>query len=94
MRPTPPLRNATPVKRTPEMHTVELRLPITVAKALQDKAGSLDEALHLALTAYLHTDIEARNKRIKEFVELGRDVDKLAEFHGMSVDDIMKIAGK
>ena len=93
MRPTPPLRSATPQKApTPAMHTVELVLPIKVVNDLKAKGGSLDQALHDALTAYLRTDIAARNARIKEFVALGRDVEKLAEFHGMPPEDIMKIA--
>jgi hypothetical protein len=69
-----------------------LVLPLDVADALIAKAGSMDEAVHQALTNYLRTDIAARNERIKEFVALGRDINKLAEFHGMTPEDIMEIS--
>jgi len=85
--------DANPRMLTPK-HTVELVLPLDIADALIAKAGSMDEAVHQALTNYLRTDIAARNERIKEFVELGRDINKLAEFHGLTPEDILEIARK
>lgn len=75
-------------------HIVTLELPLDVANALIAKAGSMDEAVHQALTNYLRTDLAARDERIKEFVALGRDITKLAEFHGLTPEDILRIAGK
>ena len=76
----------------PTMHTLEIRMPLELADRLIAKAGSMDEAVHQALTAYLKTDIQARNARIKAFVDKGSDINKLAEFHGLTPDDIMEIA--
>jgi hypothetical protein len=86
-------RDANPPILKP-MHTLEIRMPIELADRLIAKAGSMDEAVNQALTAFLKTDIATRNQRIKEFVEMGRDIDKLAEFHGLTPDDILEIAGK
>jgi hypothetical protein len=85
------LRDANPRMIQPK-HTVTIEMPLTIADALIAKAGSMDDAVHQALSAYLKTDINARNARIKEFVELGRDVNKLAEFHGLTPEDILEIA--
>jgi len=90
---TTPLRSANPPQVQPK-HTVTIEMPLTIADALIAKAGSMDEAVHQALTAFLKTDIATRNARIKEFVEMGRDIDKLAEFHGLTPEDILEIAGK
>ena len=39
-----------------DMHTLEIRMPIELAERLIAKAGSMDAAVHQALTAYLtHT---------------------------------------
>lgn len=84
--------NAPTPSTTDDMHTLEIVMPIELAERLIAKAGSMDEAVHQALTAYLKTDIAARNTLIKGFVEQGRDVVKLAEFHGLTVEDIMAIA--
>ncbi len=86
-------RDANPPILQPK-HTVTIEMPLDLADKLIAKAGSMDDAVHEALTAYLKTDIAARNERIKEFVELGRDIAKLAEFHGMTPEDILAIAGK
>jgi len=75
-------------------HTVTLELPLDVADALIAKAGSMDTAVTTALINYLKTDLKARDERIKEFVALGRDTAKLAEFHGLTPEDIMEIANK
>jgi hypothetical protein len=87
------LRDANPPILKPK-HNVTIELPLDVADALIAKAGSMDEAVNQALTAFLKTDIATRNARIKEFVEMGRDIDKLAEFHGLTREDILEIAGK
>lgn len=76
------------------MHTLELRLPIKLADRLIAKGGSMDAAVHEALTMYLQTDLPARNAKIKEFVDLGRSIDKLAEFHGLTPENILAIAGR
>lgn len=79
---------------TTPMHTLEIRMPLELADQLIAKAGSMDEAVHQALTAYLKTDIQARNARIKAFVDKGSDINKLAEFHGLTPEDILEIAAK
>jgi len=73
-------------------HIVTLELPLDTADQLIAKAGSMDAAITEALTHYLRTDLQARNERIREFVELGRDINKLAEFHGLTPEDILEIA--
>ena len=40
-----------------DMHTLEIRMPIELAERLIAKAGSMDAAVHQALTAYLKTKI-------------------------------------
>jgi hypothetical protein len=99
--PIPPVRSATmttPVPNPPtqrhhdDMHTLQIVMPMALADQLVAKAGTMDNAVHQALTAYLRTDIEARNARIKEFVAQGKSVDKLAEFHGLTPADILHIA--
>jgi hypothetical protein len=84
-------RDANPRLLKPK-HTVTIDLPLDVADALIAKAGSMDAAVTQALTHYLRTNHAARNERIKEFVALGRDVTKLAEFHGLTPEDIQEIA--
>jgi hypothetical protein len=79
---------------TDPMHTLELRLPIKLADRLIAKAGSMDAAVHEALTVYLQTDLQARDAKIKEFVKMGKSVEKLAEFHGLTPEDIYAIADK
>ena len=96
-RPPTPVRSATmttpaPDPRPDDMHTLQIVMPMELADRLVAKAGSMDNAVHQALTAYLRTDIEARDARIREFVAQGKSVDKLAEFHGMTPEDILKIA--
>jgi hypothetical protein len=95
--PVPPVRSATMTTPVPnphpdDMHTLQVIMPMALADQLVAKAGSMDNAVHQALTAYLRTDIEARNARIKEFVAQGKSVDKLAEFHGLTPEDILHIA--
>lgn len=87
------LRDANPRMLQPK-HTVTIEMPLTIADALIAKAGSMDDAVHQALSAYLKTDIKARNERIKAFVEKGSDVTKLAEFHGLTPEDILEIANQ
>lgn len=87
------LRDANPPILQPK-HTVTMEFPLDTADQLIAKAGSMDKAVYHAITEYLRTNHHARNERIKEFVALGRDVDKLAEFHGMTPEDILEIAGK
>lgn len=84
-------RDANPPILQPK-HTVTIVMPLDLADALIAKAGTMDDAVHHALTAYLKTDIEARNARIKEFVAKGTDLTKLAEFHGLTPKDILDIA--
>lgn len=86
-------RDANPPILKPK-HNVTISLPLDIADALIAKAGSMDEAVNQALTAFLKTDIATRNARIKEFVEMGRDIDKLAEFHGLTPEDILEIANR
>ena len=86
-------RDANPPILQPK-HTVTIVMPLDLADALIAKAGTMDDAVHQALTAYLRTDIAARNERIKAFVEKGSDITKLAEFHGLTPEDILEIAGK
>jgi len=76
------------------MHIVTVELPLDIADQLIAKAGSMDDAVYQALTHYLRTDYAARDERIKGFVEKGSNIDKLAEFHGLTPEDILKIAGK
>ena len=85
--------DANPRMLTPK-HTVTIEMPLDLADALIAKAGSMDDAVHQALTNYLRTNLTARDERIKEFVALGRDITKLAEFHGLTPEDILEIAGK
>jgi hypothetical protein len=73
-------------------HTVTIEMPLDIADALIAKAGSMDDAVHEALSAYLKTDTKARNERIKAFVQKGSDIAKLAEFHGLTPEDILEIA--
>jgi hypothetical protein len=73
-------------------HTVTLELPLDTADALIAKAGSMDAAVTTALRNYLKTDLQARDARIKEFVAKGSDLQKLADFHGLTPDDILEIA--
>jgi hypothetical protein len=75
-------------------HTVTLELPLDTADALIAKAGSMDAAVTTALRNYLKTDLQARDARIKEFVAKGSDLQKLADFHGLTPDDILEIASK
>ena len=75
-------------------HTVTIEMPLDLADALIAKAGSMDDAVHQALTNYLRTNLTARDERIKAFVEKGSDLQKLAEFHGLTPEDILEIAGK
>ena len=84
----------TSTQNTQDTHTVTIELPLDIADALITKAGSMDDAIYQALTTYLKTDHRARDERFKEFVALGRDLQKLAEFHGMTPEDILEIAGK
>ena len=90
---TTPLRSANPPQVQPK-HTVTIEMPTELADRLIAKAGTMDDAVHQALTAYLKTDIKARNERIKSFVEKGSDLQKLAEFHGLTPEDILEIAHK
>jgi hypothetical protein len=73
-------------------HTVTLELPLDTADALIAKAGSMDAAVTTALRNYLKTDLQSRDARIKEFVAKGSDLQKLADFHGLTPDDILEIA--
>lgn len=75
-------------------HNVVLELPLSVADKLIAKGGSMEAAMNKAINNYLLTDYKSRDAKIKEFVELGRDVEKLAEFHGLTPDDILAIAGR
>ena len=75
-------------------HIVTIELPLDIADALITKAGSMDDAVHQALTNYLKTDYAARDERIKAFVAKGSDLQKLAEFHGLTPEDIQEIAAK
>jgi hypothetical protein len=43
---------------------------------------------------YLKTDLQARDAKFKEFVKMGKSVEKLAEFHGLTPEDIYAIADK
>ena len=87
------LRDANPPLLKPK-HTVTIEMPLDLADALIAKAGTMDDAVHQALTAYLRTDHQARDQRIKEFVAKGSDLQKLAEFHGLTPEDILEIAQK
>lgn len=84
-------RDANPRMLKPK-HTVTLELPLDTADALIAKAGSMDAAVTTALRNYLKTDLQARDARIKEFVAKGSDLQKLADFHGLTPDDILEIA--
>ena len=84
-------RDANPRLISPK-HTVTLELPLDTADALIAKAGSMDAAVTTALRNYLKTDLQARDARIKEFVAKGSDLQKLADFHGLTPDDILEIA--
>ena len=86
-------RDANPRMLKPK-HTVTLELPLDTADALIAKAGSMDAAVTTALRNYLKTDLQARDARIKEFVAKGSDLQKLADFHGLTPDDILEIASK
>ena len=86
-------RDANPPILKPK-HTVTIEMPLDLADRLIAKAGSMDDAVHQALTAYLRTNHQARDERIKAFVEKGSDITKLAEFHGLTPEDILEIAGK
>ena len=85
------LRDANPPLLQPK-HTVTMEFPLDIADQLIAKAGSMDKAVYQAITEYLRTDHRARNERIKEFVGMGRDVTKLAEFHGLTPERIQEIA--
>jgi hypothetical protein len=87
------MRDANPPILKPT-HKVIIEMPSDVADLMIAKAGSMDSAVTAALTAYMKTDHRARDERIKEFVAMGRDVAKLAEFHGMTTATIMEIAHK
>jgi hypothetical protein len=84
-------RDANPPILKPK-HTVTIELPLDTADLLIAKAGSMDTAITQALQNYLRTDHQARNERIKEFVAKGSDVQKLADFHGLTPADILEIA--
>ena len=84
-------RDANPRMLKPK-HTVTLELPLDTADALIAKAGSMDAAVTTALRNYLKTDLQSRDARIKEFVAKGSDLQKLADFHGLTPDDILEIA--
>jgi len=84
-------RDANPRLISPK-HTVTLELPLDTADALIAKAGSMDAAVTTALRNYLKTDLQSRDARIKEFVAKGSDLQKLADFHGLTPDDILEIA--
>jgi hypothetical protein len=84
-------RDANPRLLKPK-HIVTLELPLDTADLLIAKAGSMDAAVTEALTNYLRTDLQARDARIKEFVAKGSDLQKLADFHGLTPDDILEIA--
>lgn len=75
-------------------HKVIIEMPTEVADLLIAKAGSMDSAVTAALKTYLQTDIAARDARIKEFVAMGKDVAKLAEFHGLTPETVLAIAAK
>lgn len=84
-------RDANPPILQPK-HTVTMEFPLDVADQLIAKAGSMDKAVYHAIREYLRTDHSARNERIKAFVEKGSDLQKLAEFHGLTPEDIRQIA--
>jgi hypothetical protein len=86
-------RDANPRLLKPK-HNVTITMPLEMADLLIAKAGSMDTAVTEALTNYLRTDLAARNERIKEFVAKGSDLQKLAEFHGMTTETIMEIANE
>lgn len=85
-------RDANPPILQPK-HTVTVEFPLDVADQLIAKAGSMDKAVYHAIREYLRTDHSARNERIKAFVEKGSDLQKLAEFHGLTPEIIKEIAG-
>ena len=75
----------------PEIHKVEIDLPLDVADELAAKAGSVDAAVVQALREYLKTDHKERDRVIRHVYATGKPLANIARIYAMSEETIEKI---